>query len=80
MDKTEQGGGELDLHFSWGGVAGAAGYHVLHSSDPAYGTKVDLTGRTDGATSLTVVDGGARTPPLAFFQVRAVNVCNQESP
>ena len=41
---------------------------------------MDLTGRTDGATSLTVVDGGAQTPSVAFFQVRAVNGCNEESP
>ena len=29
---------------------------------------------------LTVEDGAAITPPLTFFQVRAVNSCNEESP
>lgn len=80
VDDTAQGDGAVDLHFSWDGVAGAAGYHVLHSGSPAYDEAVDLTGRTDGATTLTVLDGGAQTPPLAFFQVRAVNGCNEESP
>jgi subtilisin-like proprotein convertase family protein len=80
VDATKHGDGTVDLHFSWGGVAGAAGYHLLHSADPAYGQAVDLTGRTDGATTLTVPDGGAQTPPTAFFQARAVNGCNEESP
>jgi hypothetical protein len=81
VDKAVDGGdGSVDLVFSWGGVAGAAGYHVLHSTAAAFDASVDLTGRTDGATTLTVADGVASTPQLAYFQVRAVSGCNQESP
>ena len=33
VDKAIDGGdGSVDLNFSWTGVSGAAGYHVLHSS------------------------------------------------
>ena len=74
------GDGSTDLIFDWGGVAGAAGYHVLHSRTASFGVDVDLTGRTTGATTLTVADGGATLPALSFFQVRATNACNQESP
>jgi subtilisin-like proprotein convertase family protein len=81
VDKAVDGGdGSVDLVFSWGGVAGAAGYHVLHSTAAAFDAEVALTGRTDGTTTLTVEDGVASTPQLAYFQVRAVNGCNQESP
>jgi len=81
VDRVVDGGdGSVDLVFSWGGVAGAAGYHVLHSTAAALDASVDLTGRTDGPTTLTVEDGVATTPRLAFFQVRAINGCNVESP
>jgi len=81
VDKTVDGGdGSVDLAFSWSGVTGAAGYHVLHSPAPTFGAAVDVTGRTGGPTSLTVDDGAAITPPVTFFQVRAVNVCSQEGP
>jgi len=81
VDKTVDGGdGSVDLLFSWDGVTGAAGYHVLHSSLAPFDFNVDLTGRTSGETMLTVEDGAAMTPPMAFFLVRAVNTCNQEGP
>jgi hypothetical protein len=72
--------GSVDLVFSWNGVAGAAGYHVLHAATPTFDGRVDLTGRVEGATGLTVEDGAALTPDLTFFQVRAVNSCSEESP
>jgi subtilisin-like proprotein convertase family protein len=72
------GGGELDLAFSWNPVA-ASGYHLLQSADPSFAGGVELTGRTSGATALTApVD--VPTPGPTFFQVRAVNTCNQEGP
>jgi subtilisin-like proprotein convertase family protein len=77
---VDSGDGSVDLVFYWGSVAGAAGYHVLHSATATFDTSVDLTGRTDGPTTLTIEDGVASTPPLTYFQVRAVNSCNQESP
>ncbi len=73
-------GDSVDLLFSWSGVSGAAGYHVLHSTVATYDTNVDVTGSTAGANALTVADGAALTPDLAFFQVRAINGCYQESP
>jgi subtilisin-like proprotein convertase family protein len=80
VDKTvDVGDGSVDLEFHWDGVTGAAGYHVLHSSASTFGT-VDLTGRTDGPTTLLADDGAATTPPVTFFQVRAVNACSQEGP
>jgi subtilisin-like proprotein convertase family protein len=69
-----------DLTFSWNGVGDTAGYHVLHSDGAAYDTRVDVTGSTDGATSLTVENGAALTPDLSFFRVRALNGCYEESP
>jgi len=81
VDKTIDGGtGRVDLQFDWGAVAGASGYHVLQSDAPTFAGRVDLTGRTAGATTLTVVDGAAVTPDVTFFQVRTVNGCNEESP
>jgi len=77
---VDGGDGSVDLSFSWNGVTGATGYHVLHSPAPAFGAAVDVTGRTAGPTSLTVNDGAATTPPVTFFQVRAVNACSQEGP
>ena len=61
-------------------MTGAAGYHVLHSNGATYTSRVDVTGSTSGATTLTVDDGAAITPDLAFFQVRAINGCYEESP
>jgi len=81
VDKTVDGGdGSVDLGFSWSGVTGAAGYHVLHSTTPTFEASVDVTGRTVGPTTLTVDDGAVITPPVSFFQVRAVNACSQEGP
>jgi subtilisin-like proprotein convertase family protein len=81
LGKTVDGGdGSVDLDFAWSAVGGAAGYHVLHSAEASFDARVDLTGRTDGATTLTVEDAAAATPAVTFFQVRAVNGCNQESP
>jgi hypothetical protein len=81
VDKVvDPGDGSVDLTFDWTGVAGAAGYHVLHSTAAAFDAAVDLTGRTSGVTTLTVVDGDTTLPALSFFKVRATNACNQESP
>jgi subtilisin-like proprotein convertase family protein len=77
---VDGGDGSIDLVFSWNGVAGAAGYHVLHSTVATYDSLVDVTGRTTGETTLTMENGAAITPDLTFFQVRAVNGCNEESP
>ena len=81
VDRTvDPGDGSVDLEFSWSAVAGAAGYDVLHTPASTFDAEVDLTGRTDGATTLTVADGATLTPDVTFFQVRAINVCNQEGP
>jgi subtilisin-like proprotein convertase family protein len=81
VDKTVDGGdGSVDLEFSWSDVTGSAGYHVLHSTTPTFAAFVDVTGRTTGPTSLTVDNGAAITPPVSFFQVRAINACSQEGP
>jgi len=69
-----------DLTFNCSAVAGAAGYHILGSPAPDLGSSVDLFGSTAGSTSHTMTGGIAGTPPLTFFQVRAVNSCSQESP
>jgi len=69
-----------DLDLSWGAVGGVAGYHVLQSGTAPFDVSVDLTGRTTGATAITVTDGLSLTPDLTYFQVRAVNSCNQEGP
>jgi subtilisin-like proprotein convertase family protein len=74
------GPGASDLMFSWSGVAGAAGYHVLASAAAEYTGAVELTGRTDGATTLTVADVVVAPGGLTFYQVRAINACNQEGP
>ncbi|MCP3982126.1 MAG: hypothetical protein GY716_22700 [bacterium] len=76
----DKGTGSADLILDWAGVGGAAGYHVLSSAGPGFDGIVDLTGRTTGATMLAVADGATIAPDLVFFQVRAVNACNQESP
>ena len=62
------------------GQPAVAGYHVLGSTTPSFDTQVDLTGRTDGAATVTVPDAASTTPDLTFFQVRAVNGCNYEGP
>jgi subtilisin-like proprotein convertase family protein len=77
---VDPGDGSADVTFDWSNVAGAAGYHLLHSTAASFDNAVDLTGRTSGATTLTVVDGDTTLPALSFFKVRAVNACNQESP
>ena len=77
---VDPGDGSVDVTFDWTGVAGAAGYHVLHSTAASFDSAVDLTGRTAGTTTLTVVDGDTTLPALSFFKVRATNPCNQESP
>jgi hypothetical protein len=81
LGKSVDGGeGRVDLDFAWDGVGGAAGYHVLHSVRAQFDEVVDLTARTDGATTVSLENGAATTPAVTFFQVRAVNGCNQESP
>ena len=81
VDKIVDGGtGRIDLAFAWDAVSGVAGYHVLQSDGAGFDVAVDLAGRTAGATTLTVPDGAATSPPLSFFQVRSVNTCNQEAP
>ena len=72
-------GPQLDLLFAWDPVASAAGYHVLQSSSPSFGTS-EVIGATAGSTTLTMEDGANTTPSLTFFQVRAVNSCDQEGP
>lgn len=66
-----------DLSVSWDGVVGAAGYHVLSSAVPAFDGAIAVAGRTSGETNVLVDADG---PALTFFQVRAVNGCNQEGP
>jgi subtilisin-like proprotein convertase family protein len=73
-------GSEIDLVFSWDSVAAAAGYHVLESTDPTFSSTMDLTGRTAGPTTFTAADGAHNTPDVTFFQVKAINTCNQEGP
>ncbi len=73
-------GAALDLELSWTPVSGAAGYHVLQSTDPALRSGVDLIGVTTSGTALTVPDGGRTTPDRTYFQARAVNSCHQEGP
>ncbi|MCP3978512.1 MAG: hypothetical protein GY716_04140 [bacterium] len=77
VDKLHGGGG-IDIVFDWSPVGAAAGYHVLGAPGPEFQSAVDLVGRTDGATTLTV--GQAAGPQVTFYQVRAVNGCSQESP
>ncbi len=76
---TDSGSG-LDLDFSWGAVAGVAGYHLIQSEDAPFQTAVELTGTTAGATTLVSVNGANTMPPLTYFLVRGVNSCNQEGP
>jgi hypothetical protein len=33
-----------------------------------------------GATTLTIPNGANTTPSLTFFQVRGVNICDEEGP
>lgn len=73
-------GPALDLVFDWSPVAAAAGYHVLQSGDPAFGSDVALIDNTTTGTSFTLDDGARTTPAVTFFQVRAVNGCHQEGP
>jgi hypothetical protein len=72
-------GFEVDIVFDWSAIT-AAGYHVLQSTGAAFDSAVDLIGRTDAATTLTLTDGVNTTPDLTYFQVRGVNSCNQEGP
>ena len=61
-------------------VPDAAGYHVLQSVDPSFGSAVELIGNLATGTELTLPDGARTTPELTFFQVRGVNSCHQEGP
>lgn len=72
-------GARIDLAFDWSAVAGA-GYHVLESADPSFGSTVELLGTTTTETSFTLEDGANTTPAVTFFEVRAVNACHQEGP
>jgi subtilisin-like proprotein convertase family protein len=72
-------GSQLDLALSWSAVSGS-GYHVLQSGDPRFRDGVALIGNPATATSMTLQDGAQSTPPLTFFQVRAVNNCHFEGP
>lgn len=72
-------GPELDLLFAWNPVGSAAGYRVLQSTSPSFGAS-EVAGSTAGATTLTMADGANTTPSLTFFQVRALNSCDQEGP
>ncbi len=72
-------GAQLDLVLAWSAVAGA-GYHVLQSTDPSFVNGVELLGNPSTATTFTLQDGARTTPPLTFFQVRAVNSCHHEGP
>ena len=78
MNRVDDGA-QLDLVFDWSAVVGA-GYHVLQSSDPSFGSGVELLGTTTTETSFTLEDGARTTPALTFFEVRAVNGCHQEGP
>jgi hypothetical protein len=68
-----------DLVLSWSPVA-AAGYHVLQSAGPTFGSGVELIANPTLETTLTLEDGANTPPALVFLQVRAVNVCHQEGP
>jgi len=70
----------IDLVLSWSPVEAAAGYHVLQSVDPAFGSGVELIGNPTTETILTLDDGARTTPALTFFLVRAVNSCHHEGP
>lgn len=72
-------GSQLDLALSWSAVAGA-GYHVLQSTDPSFATNVSLLANPTTGTTYTIEDGAHTTPPLTYFQVRAVNSCHHEGP
>jgi hypothetical protein len=78
MNRVDDGA-QLDLVLSWNAVAGA-GYHVLQSVDPMFGSGVELIGNPTTETTLTLQDGARTTPALTFFQVRAVNSCHYEGP
>jgi subtilisin-like proprotein convertase family protein len=77
---VETAGNGADLLFSWNPVAGAAGYHLLQSTDRSFAGEVELAGSTSGDTDFTLADGIGGTPDMTFFQVRAVNSCGQEGP
>jgi hypothetical protein len=56
-------------------------FHIARGRlERTFGTSVDLTARTDGVTTATLEDGATPPPDLTYFQVRAINVCNEESP
>jgi hypothetical protein len=74
VDKAGSGP-QLDLLFDWDAVA-AAGYRVYQSPEPDYASEEEI-GSTDGATDLTVENGGGLYPGLRFFQVRATNACGE---
>ena len=79
VDDLTVGKSGQDLLFDWTTAGAVFGYHVLHSSNADFSGAVDLTGRT-GVPSLTAPGAVSSTPGVAYFQVRSVNACHQESP
>ncbi len=71
-------GAAEDLVLTWTAAPGA-GYHVLQATDRTF-RSVDLIGTTTTATAWTIPDGVHTTPPVTFFEARAVNSCHQEGP
>ncbi len=67
-----------DLVFDWDPVTGAAGYRVWRSEEPSAGLEL-LSGQT-ASTQLVLGGGVATEPPLAFYDIRAVNSCQWEGP
>lgn len=53
---------------------------MLQSTDPTFGSGVELIGNPTVQTTLTLADGVRTTPALTYFQVRGVNSCHQEGP
>jgi hypothetical protein len=78
VDKSVNGA-DLDLILDWDALVSAAGYHVLQSATATFNGSAE-SGRTMGATTLTIPNGANTTPSLTFFQVRGVNICDEEGP
>jgi len=79
VDGLSLGRSAGDLLFGWNSAAAVFGYHVLQSSNRDFSGAVHLAGRTV-TTSLTIPGGAPGTNGVTYYQVRAVNSCNQESP
>jgi subtilisin-like proprotein convertase family protein len=77
---VDTSGGGTNLELAWDAVGGVSGYHVLQSTAAPFNAGVDLSGTTAGPTTLSMTNGVNLTPDLTFFQVKAVNSCNQEGP